>query len=68
MQLSKILGTTSKFLTHESDIPQGSNLGPHLFNILIGDLFKSVKYWDLQIMLKYLTYFKFNDPNKLQED
>ena len=63
MQLSKTLGTTSKLLTLKSDIPQGSNLGPHLFNILIGDLFKSVKYSEI---LGFADYVKIFDLFQIQ--
>ena len=58
MQLSKTLGTTSKLLTLKSDIPQGSNLGPYLFNILIDDLFKSVKYSDILGFADYVKIYK----------
>ena len=72
MQQPKILGATCKLLTLKSDIPQGSNLVPHLFNIIIDDLFHSVKYSNILGFADNVKIFKtisnFNDPTKLQED
>ena len=72
MQLSKTLATTCKLLTLKSDIPQGSNPGPHLSNIFIDDQFYSVKYSDILGFADNVKIFKtisnFNDPTKLQED
>ena len=59
------------FLHLNLTFPKDKNLGPHLSNIFIDDLFHSKKYSDILGFADYVKIFKtisnFNDPTKLQE-
>ena len=57
-QSVKINGTESVFQILLSGIPQGSILGPILFNILLNDLFFLLKTVNLQILQMAIQYMQ----------